>query len=82
VTLGKDYLFVECPPDQHSTKRSSAGTLSVPLPSAIGGTRQRLLLCRAKSIAIGKEALSVPKCAYDKNLRMFKESCHSLCVET
>jgi hypothetical protein len=39
----------------------------MPLPNALGGTRERLLLCRvpsAEATTLGKEALLVPRCAF------------------
>jgi hypothetical protein len=61
VTLSKGSLFAECLLYWHSTKKLLVAPLPVPLPSVLGGTRQRLALCRALAgLALGKGITSGP----------------------
>jgi hypothetical protein len=45
-TWQRDYLFAKCPPAYTRQRGHQLGPLSVSLPSALGGTRQILLLYR------------------------------------
>jgi hypothetical protein len=54
LTLGKGSLFAECLLYRHSTKKHLVGPFPVPLPRVLGGTRQRLPLCRVPArLALG-----------------------------
>jgi hypothetical protein len=79
VTLDKGYLFAECLLLALGKGIIHEPLLSVPLPSALGGTRQSLLLCQvprpqhsaklaslpsAKATTLSKETLPVPRCAF------------------
>jgi hypothetical protein len=66
VALGKEEnsLPSVCP---HNTRQRAHrwSLLSVSLPSALGGTRQSLLLLpSARATTLGREALPVPRCSF------------------
>jgi hypothetical protein len=60
-----DTDFAECLLYRHSAKKLSVAPLSVPLPSVLGGTRQRLRLFPVPTeLALGNGSTSEPLCQF------------------
>jgi hypothetical protein len=65
VALGKDSLFAECSPDQHSAKRSPVGPfVSFFIDCICRHSTKLASLPSAKATTLDKEALPVPRCAF------------------